>query len=145
MANLKWMKKLLRPQLRSPSLILNPRFCQGSIVLNCQSSWQASYLDSTTINKTKPICVLVKVQVDLLSEFSKFVEMGIINPIPNESRIEKIKIQYGMVPKYCKECKLKRHDEKECRVLHLELMKKILQEEDNAQQEKVEKYGLLNA
>lgn len=40
-------------------------------------------------------------QVDLLSDLPKFVEMEIVNTTSNESRVEKVKIQYDFLPKYC--------------------------------------------
>ncbi|KAH0645059.1 hypothetical protein KY284_032943 [Solanum tuberosum] len=78
------------------------------------------HLDMTTINKTRPSCARVKVQVDLLSEFPKHVEMEIINEIKNESRMENVKIQYDMLPKYCKQCKVQGHEDEACRKLHPE-------------------------
>ncbi|KAH0754526.1 hypothetical protein KY290_024796 [Solanum tuberosum] len=78
-------------------------------------------LDMATINKTRPSCARVKVQVDLLSEFPKHVEMEIINKKTNESRMEKVKIQYDMLPKYCKQCKVQGHEDETCRSLHPEL------------------------
>ncbi|KAH0778711.1 hypothetical protein KY290_005138 [Solanum tuberosum] len=79
------------------------------------------HLDQATINKTRPSCARVKVQVDLLSNFSKHVEMEIINEHTKESRLEHVKIQYDMLPKYCMNCKVQGHAEDECRVLHPEL------------------------
>lgn len=63
------------------------------------------HLDMATINKTRPSCARVKVQVDLLCDFPKHVEMEIINAAKKKSRLEKVKIQYYMLPKYCKQCK----------------------------------------
>lgn len=37
------------------------------------------HLDMITINKTRPSFVSVKVQVDYLAEFPKFVEMEVVN------------------------------------------------------------------
>ncbi|KAK4729999.1 hypothetical protein R3W88_022987 [Solanum pinnatisectum] len=79
------------------------------------------HLDMTTINKTSPSCARVKVQVDLLSEFPKHVEMEIINEMTKESRMENVKIQYDMLPKYCKQCKVQGHEDEACRKLHPKL------------------------
>lgn len=49
------------------------------------------------------------------------MEMEIVNDITMESRIEKVKIRYDFLPKYCTKCKLQGHDEQECRVLHPKL------------------------
>ncbi|KAG5585572.1 hypothetical protein H5410_046006, partial [Solanum commersonii] len=63
------------------------------------------HLDMATINKTRPSCARVNVQVDLLVVFSKFVETKIVNEDTKESRIERVKIHYDMLPKYCLHCK----------------------------------------
>jgi len=78
-------------------------------------------LDMATINKTRPSCARVKVQVDIRGEFPKFVEMEIINEATKESRLENVKIQYDMLPKYCKQCKVQGHEDEACRNLHPEL------------------------
>ncbi|WMV24325.1 hypothetical protein MTR67_017710 [Solanum verrucosum] len=80
-------------------------------------------LDMATINKTRPSCARVKVQVDLLFNFPKHVEMEIINEHTKKSRMEQVKVQYDMLPKYCMRCKVQGHVEDECRVLHPELKK----------------------
>lgn len=59
--------------------------------------------------------------MDLLYDFSDNVEMKIVNSTTKASRIEKVKIKYDFLPKYCKECKLQGHNDLECRVLHPEL------------------------
>ncbi|WMV28843.1 hypothetical protein MTR67_022228 [Solanum verrucosum] len=76
-------------------------------------------LDSATINKTRPSCARVKVQVDLLAELPEWVENAVVSP--GSARIEQIKIQYDFLPKYCRTCMLLGHNEGECRVIHPEL------------------------
>ncbi|KAH0641847.1 hypothetical protein KY289_032821 [Solanum tuberosum] len=76
-----------------------------------------------TINKTRPRCVRVKVQVDLLSNFPKFVELEVVNENAQTSRVERFKIQYDMLPKYCKECRMQGHNEEGCRILHPKLQR----------------------
>ncbi|KAH0695911.1 hypothetical protein KY289_013393 [Solanum tuberosum] len=76
-----------------------------------------------TINKTRPSCARVKGQVDLLVDLPKFVESEIEDPISQSSRVERIKVLYDVLPKYCKKCKLQGHNEDDCRVLHPELKK----------------------
>lgn len=78
-------------------------------------------LDSATINKIRPSCARVKVQVDLMSEFPKYVEMEIVNEGNKVSRVEWVKIHYDMVPLYCKHCKVQGHAYEESRSLHTEL------------------------
>jgi len=76
-----------------------------------------------TINKTRPSCARVKVQVDLLFDFPKFVEVEVRNDDTKESRVEKVNIPYDMLLKYCKHCKVQGHEEEEYRVLHPKLRK----------------------
>ncbi|KAH0706171.1 hypothetical protein KY285_010690 [Solanum tuberosum] len=80
-------------------------------------------LDMATINKTRPSCARVKVQVNLLADLPKFVELEIEDPISQSSRVERIKVLYDVLPKYCKKCKLQGHNEDDCKVLHPELKK----------------------
>ncbi|KAH0636361.1 hypothetical protein KY285_036115 [Solanum tuberosum] len=83
------------------------------------------------IKKTIPSCARVKVQVDLLANLPKVVEMEVVNVETRTSRVEKIRIQYAMVPKYCKQCKLQ--GARMLRVLHPELRarKQEVGHEDN--------------
>ncbi|KAG5619976.1 hypothetical protein H5410_005194 [Solanum commersonii] len=81
------------------------------------------HLDMATINKIRPSYTRVKVQVDLLADLPKFVELEIEDPISQSSRVDKIKVLYNVLPKYCKKCKLQGHNEDDCRVLHPELKK----------------------
>ncbi|KAK4706479.1 hypothetical protein R3W88_033957 [Solanum pinnatisectum] len=89
-------------------------------------------LDVATINKTRPSCARVKVQVDLLADLPKVIELEVRNEDTETSRVEKVKIQYDLLPKYCQTCKLQGHAEMECRVLHPEL-KVIVDEEEERQ------------
>ncbi|KAH0705742.1 hypothetical protein KY285_010277 [Solanum tuberosum] len=43
------------------------------------------HLDNANINKTRPSCERVKVQVDLLGELPKFVELEVVDPVKNSS------------------------------------------------------------
>ncbi|XP_060202164.1 uncharacterized protein LOC132630616 [Lycium barbarum] len=85
-------------------------------------------LDMATINKTRPNCARVKVQLDLLLDLPKFVMMEIKDDQTKEVNVMKVKIQYDHLPKYCTECKLQGHAKKESRVLHPEL--KVEKKED---------------
>ncbi|PHU25243.1 putative acyl-activating enzyme 2 [Capsicum chinense] len=76
---------------------------------------------SATINKTTPYRKTVKVQVDLAAYLPSQLELEVVNGSTNETRVEATQIQYDMLPKYCKTCKLEGHDESECRILHPEL------------------------
>ncbi|KAK4706512.1 hypothetical protein R3W88_033929 [Solanum pinnatisectum] len=97
-------------------------------------------LDMATINKTRPSCARVKVQVDLLANLPRVVELEVVKNKTKTSRVDTVHIQYDMVPKYCKQCKLQGHAEKECRILHPEL-RTHKQKEGHADKEKfVENY-----
>ncbi|KAG5585650.1 hypothetical protein H5410_046084 [Solanum commersonii] len=67
-----------------------------------------------TINKTRPSFARVKVQVDLMSEFPRFIGMEIMNEYTKFSGIEQVKIQYDSLPKYCTHCKVQGHVEEDC-------------------------------
>ncbi|XP_019238340.1 PREDICTED: uncharacterized protein LOC109218433 [Nicotiana attenuata] len=79
------------------------------------------HLGLATINKARPSCERVMVQVDLLEELPKRVQMDIEDEVNGTVRTEWVKIQYDYIPKYCKECKLQGHDEESCWRLHPEL------------------------
>lgn len=98
-------------------------FVKESLFSLASAVGKSIQLDMATVNRTRPSCAKVKVQVDLLAEFPKFVEMEIVNSNTKESTVEKVKIQYDFMPKYCQKCKLQGHEEQECRVLHPELQK----------------------
>lgn len=66
-------------------------------------------LDLATINKMHPSCARVKIQVDLLSDLPKNIEVEVLNETSKVSRIETMKIQYDFIPKYCKHCKVQGH------------------------------------
>ncbi|KAH0743100.1 hypothetical protein KY290_031093 [Solanum tuberosum] len=80
-------------------------FVRGALFSLATVVGKPLHLDMATINKTRPSCARVKVQVYLLCDFPKHVEMEIINAAKKKSRLEKVKIQYYMLPKYCKQCK----------------------------------------
>lgn len=90
-------------------------------------------LDTATNNKTRPSCDRVKVQVDLLSNFPKSVELEMVNKSLQTAREEKYKVHYDMLPKYCKTCKLQGHNEKNRRVLFPELRRSDLDNDKGKQ------------
>ncbi|KAG5616928.1 hypothetical protein H5410_016752 [Solanum commersonii] len=51
------------------------------------------------------------------------MELEIENEVKTSSRVEKVKVVYDMLPKYCRRCKLHGHNEEECRILYPELRK----------------------
>lgn len=56
-------------------------FVQESILLLATTIGKPIQLDMAIINKTRPSCATVKVQVDLLFDFSKYVEMENTNDV----------------------------------------------------------------
>lgn len=90
-------------------------------------------VDLATRNQTRPSCAHVKVEVDVLKEFPKRINMGLWKT--TGEIVEKwINISYDHLPKYCKTCKLQGHDEQGCYVLHPELYQK--KEETDVRQDK---------
>ncbi|XP_049344712.1 uncharacterized protein LOC125809115 [Solanum verrucosum] len=87
------------------------------------------HVDMTTLNKTHPSCTRVKVELDMLGEFPKCINVG----MRKKSRkvLERwVTIKYDYVPKYFKTCKLQGHNEKECLILHQKLYPKDETEEE---------------
>ncbi|KAH0712533.1 hypothetical protein KY289_008492 [Solanum tuberosum] len=82
-----------------------------------------------TTNKTRPSCARVKVEVDLLGEFPRRINIG-MRMKTGEIKEKWITIKYDYVPKYYNNSKLQGHNEKECFVLHPELYPK---EEEHAE------------
>ncbi|KAH0748396.1 hypothetical protein KY290_027628 [Solanum tuberosum] len=67
-------------------------FVKESIFSNLASAvGKPLHLDMATINKTRPSCAMVKVKVDLLANFPKFVELEVVNDVLQNSRVEKVK------------------------------------------------------
>lgn len=96
-------------------------------------------VDMATTNKMRPSYARVKVEVDLLSDLSKRVNVG-IKKKTGEIMAKWITIKYDYLPKYCKNCKLQGHNKKKCFVLHPELYpkdeEKIKKEEEEMMEDK---------
>lgn len=95
-------------------------------------------VDMATKNQTRPNCARVKVEVDLLTEFSQRISIGMRKKDSRETVKRWIKNKYDYVPKYCMRCKLQGHNAKECFLIHPELYKK---EEDNTKDMQGKKEG----
>lgn len=67
------------------------------------------HLDSAMINNTRPSCVKVKVQEDLATKLPEYVKLEVQSSKTNEATIQKVKMQYDILPKYCHTCKLQGH------------------------------------
>ncbi|KAF3634444.1 hypothetical protein FXO37_26490 [Capsicum annuum] len=101
---------------------LLPTFFVKEVLFSLASSVDKPlHLDSATINKTRPSCARVKVQLDWLAEKPEFVHMEMEDSNSQENKIMKVKIQYDELPSYCKRYKLQRHSKEYYRVLHLKL------------------------
>lgn len=87
-------------------------------------------VDMATNNKKRCSCARAKVEVDLLIELPKHVNVG-IKKKSGEIVAKWIMRKYDYLPKYCKNYKLQGHNEKECFVLHQELYTKEEESEDN--------------
>ncbi|KAF3614904.1 hypothetical protein FXO38_35418 [Capsicum annuum] len=88
--------------------------------LKLQLPGQLNVKGIATVNKTRSNCARIKVQVDIMVDLPNYVEMEIVNSITNDARVEKVKIQYDFLLKYCKRCILQGNNEQECRILHPE-------------------------
>ncbi|WMV15119.1 hypothetical protein MTR67_008504 [Solanum verrucosum] len=95
-------------------------------------------VDMATQNKTRPSCARVKVEVDLMGEFPKRINI-VMKKKTGEINEKWIIIKYDYVPKYCKTCKLQGHNEKECFIIHPELYPK----EDKMKKQTKEKIRIL--
>lgn len=92
---------------------LPPNFVTKEVVFSLAFAVGKSLqVDLDTQNKTRPRCTRVKVEVDLLGEFPKSINIGMIKKT-GEVMEKWIHIKYEYVSKYCKECKLQGHNEKE--------------------------------
>lgn len=79
-----------------------------------------SQVDTATSNKIRPSYARVKVEVDLMKELPKRVNVG-MKKKTREIVDKWISIKYDYLPKYCKTCKLQGHGEEECFALCVEL------------------------
>lgn len=94
-------------------------------------------VDLATQNKTKPSCTKVKVEVGLLGDFPKRINVG-MRPKNREIKEKWINVKYDYVPKHYKTCKLQDHNEKKCFVMYLELYPKKKEEGDSKNHDKDE-------
>ncbi|KAH0649909.1 hypothetical protein KY284_029821 [Solanum tuberosum] len=104
-------------------------------------------VDREPRNQTRPSCGRVKVEVDLLGEFPK--RINICMKKTNGEVMEKwVRIKYDYVPKYCKTCMLQGHDEQQCFVEHPELYpkkeKKNVEADDREERGKTQKTNEAN-
>ncbi|KAF3650767.1 hypothetical protein FXO38_16986 [Capsicum annuum] len=60
------------------------------------------HLDNATINKIRPSCARVKIQVDLATNLPSNVEIEVVNSRNDSARIVTISVHYDHLPKYYK-------------------------------------------
>ncbi|WMV06919.1 hypothetical protein MTR67_000304 [Solanum verrucosum] len=77
-------------------------------------------IDKATNNQTRPSCARVKVEVDLLKELSKRIQINCIEEETGTVKSKWQKIHYDYLPRYCTHCKLQGHDLQGCWILHPE-------------------------
>lgn len=105
-------------------LALSPNFFRKEIIFSLAAAvGKPLQVDMAMSNKIRPSCARVKVKVDLLTDLPKRVNVG-IKKKSGDIMAKWIMIKYDYLPKYCKNCKLQGHNEKECFILHLELYPK---------------------
>ncbi|KAH0748775.1 hypothetical protein KY290_028007 [Solanum tuberosum] len=102
-------------------------FVQESLFTMAKAVGKPLHVDMATKNKSRPSCVKIKVEVDLLRDFPKRINVGVKKASLGEIISKWINIKYDYMPKYCKTCKFQGHTKIECFVLHLEL--KVLNDE----------------
>ncbi|KAH0717566.1 hypothetical protein KY290_014156 [Solanum tuberosum] len=77
-------------------------------------------IDKATNNQTRPSCARVKVEVDLLKELPKRIQINCIEEEMGTVKSKWQKIHYDYLPRYCTHCKLQGHDLQGCWILHPE-------------------------
>ncbi|KAH0716807.1 hypothetical protein KY290_013066 [Solanum tuberosum] len=114
---------------------LPPKFFGKETILSMAAAvGRPLQVDLATQNKTRPSCARVKVEVDLLGEFSKRKNIG-MRKKTREIMEKWVTINYDYVPKYCKTCKLQGHNEKDYYVIHPELFPQDEQKEEKEQKQ----------
>lgn len=98
---------------------LPPNLFGKEIIFSLAAVGKPLKVDMATNNKTRPSFARVKVEVDLLSNLLKRVDVGIKKKLGDVVG-KWITIKYDYLPKYYKNCKLQGHREKECFILYPE-------------------------
>ncbi|XP_059288170.1 uncharacterized protein LOC132041477 [Lycium ferocissimum] len=99
-----------------PSLAPN-FFIKESLFTMAKTVDKPLHVDMEMKNKSRPSCAKVKVEVDLLKDLPKRINVG-MRRLGTGDIIAWIDIKYDYMPKYCKSCRLQGHNVKECFVLH---------------------------
>lgn len=96
-----------------------------------------------TWNQTRGSCARVKLEVDLLRDFSKRKNI-IFKKKDWRNDWNWVKINYDYVSKYCLHYRIQGHDEQKCYVIHLKLFSKKKEEETKADQVEDQKGKIIN-
>ncbi|KAF3643141.1 hypothetical protein FXO38_19147 [Capsicum annuum] len=99
-------------------------------------------VDIATKNNTRPSCVRIKIEVDLLAKLPNRVKINEEDDISGKIKSKWIKIQYDHNPKYCKECCLQGHDEASYWNIHSEMYEKIQGQRECKENNKEEEKGI---
>ncbi|WMV34172.1 hypothetical protein MTR67_027557 [Solanum verrucosum] len=145
MRTLKW-EPMFDPEEETSTAIawisfpaLPPNFFVKEVVFSLAASvGKPLQVDLATRNQTRPSCARVKVEVNLLRDFPKRINVGLRRQ-SGEISEKWIKIKYDYMPKYCKNCKIQGHNKHECYVIHPELYPKDKMEDDENEKRGVQK------
>ncbi|WMV54485.1 hypothetical protein MTR67_047870 [Solanum verrucosum] len=96
-------------------------FVKESLFTMAKAVGKPLHVDMATKNKSRSSCAKVKVEVDLLRDFPKLINVGIKKTSSAQILSTWVKIKYDYMPKYYNSCKLQGHKEAECFILHPEL------------------------
>ncbi|KAH0633321.1 hypothetical protein KY284_036107 [Solanum tuberosum] len=77
---------------------------------------------------------ILKTPSSSCARVKELVDLEVVNEASNTSRVEKVQVQYDMLPKYGNECKLQGYGEQECKVLYLELRRVQVVDNDKDKQ-----------
>ncbi|KAH0639573.1 hypothetical protein KY285_036159 [Solanum tuberosum] len=103
---------------------LPPRFFGREAVFSLAAAvGKPLHVYMATRNQIRSSFARVKIDVDLLREFPKRINIG-LKKKNGEIADKWIRIKYDYVPKYCKTCMIQGHNEEECYVEHPELYPK---------------------
>lgn len=98
-------------------------FCKEMILFLVAAFGKCLQVDLAMKNQTRPSCTRVKVEIGLLKEFPKHINVG-LRKKSGEMLERWININYDYVPKCYKNCKIQWHDKQRWYVLYPELYPK---------------------
>lgn len=112
-------------------------FCEEAMFSLASAVGKPLQVVMATKNKTRPSCARVKVEVDLLGEFSKRIKIGIKQD--GEEVPEKwVQIKYDYLLRYYQIYLIQGHNEEQCYVKNSELFKKKVDKKGEENKKKKE-------